>query len=167
MWGALLVFMALWTMYTGFFDEDTGPRSTEGSTQGSAVTLERVIDGDTVVTSEGKVRLIGVDTPEQGECGYQEATDAVLDLISPGDPVTLVLPEGQDDTDHHDRLLRYLVAEDGTDVGMMQIEEGHAVARYDSRHGYPHHPNEEDYHSAQIARLEDKTTVIPPYCEGR
>jgi len=28
-----------------------------------------VVDGDTVETSEGTVRIIGIDTPERGECG--------------------------------------------------------------------------------------------------
>lgn len=165
MWAALVLLVLLTAKYTDYFHGESGDT---GEIAGPyQVTLERVIDGDTVITSEGKVRLIGIDTPEREECGYEEAKTAVLDLISPGDPVTLILPDGQNNTDHHDRLLRYVVTEDGVDLGMMQIEEGHAVARYDSRHGYPHHPNEDAYHQAQTAQLKDRKTVVPPYCEGR
>jgi endonuclease YncB( thermonuclease family) len=44
---------------------------------GSVVT--RVVDGDTVDVANGqRVRLIGIDTPESGQCGAAEATRAMV-----------------------------------------------------------------------------------------
>jgi endonuclease YncB( thermonuclease family) len=47
----------------------------------------RVIDGDTLVLSgyDGeatKVRLLGIDAPERGEAGYEEAGQALRELIA-------------------------------------------------------------------------------------
>lgn len=60
-----------------------GRSAPPGRTLGSAVAgaavrdrVIRVVDGDTVVLATlDRVRLIGVNTPERGEPGYQEATD--------------------------------------------------------------------------------------------
>lgn len=128
------------------------------------VTLVSVTDGDTIVTSAGRVRLIGIDVPEVGVCGFAEATEEISRVISIGDPITLELPEGQNDEDRHGRLLRYVITEDGTDIGMMQIEAGHAVARYDSTDGYPYHPYEDLYRERQLATLEADGTVLTPAC---
>lgn len=123
-----------------------------------------VIDGDTVETSAGKVRLIGIDTPERGECGHDVASTAIGKLLSRGDSIELVLPDGQRDEDRYNRLLRYVIAGDGTDLGLMQIEAGNAIARYDSRDGYPKHPNEASYREAQIATAGPDRKVITNSC---
>ena len=47
----------------------------------------RVIDGDTLDTTRGRVRLFGVDAPEHGERCASEATDRLQDLA--GDSVRL------------------------------------------------------------------------------
>ena len=102
-----------------------------------------VVDGDTVdVAGVGRVRVIGIDTPERGECGYDEAARAVSALVL-GETVRLV-PGAQDDTDRYGRLLRYLEV-DRTDVGLELLEAGLAEARYDSRDGYGEHPREDAY----------------------
>lgn len=45
-----------------------------------SVTVERTVDGDTFKARFGRelhsVRVVGIDTPERGERGYQEATKA-------------------------------------------------------------------------------------------
>ena len=130
----------------------------------SGVTVVSVIDGDTIETSAGTVRIIGIDTPERGECGYDAATAAIAALVSEGEAVTLELPPGQNDTDTHGRLIRYVTAPDGTDLGLTQLERGMAVARYDSTDGYPAHPREEAYHAAQIATFGPDGTVVTVDC---
>lgn len=130
-----------------------------------ATIVEEVIDGDTIRTRVGLVRIIGIDTPERAICGYWPALEAMEALIQPGVTVTLKLPEGQNDRDQYDRLLRYVTTEDGVDVGYQQIVSGHAVARYDSRDGYPEHPREEQYHAAQTAILQDGTVSPLPCAE--
>lgn len=136
------------------------------ASEGEVATFDSVIDGDTIKTSAGTVRIIGIDTPERGECGHDAAAAAIGRLISPGAPVTLVFPPGQDDRDRHGRLLRLVVTESGVDLGQMQIDAGNAVARYDSRDGYPGHPNEESYHSAQTAMMGPDRTVIITSCQA-
>ncbi len=98
-----------------------------------------VIDGDTFDAERGgtreRVRIIGIDTPEREQCGYAEASAALSDAIG-GRSVTLV-SGAETDRDTYGRLLRY-VELGGADVGRDLIEQGLAVARYDSRSGQPH-----------------------------
>jgi micrococcal nuclease len=109
--------------------------------------LERVVDGDTieVLDSNAKiwdVRLIGIDTPERGQCGFDDASAELERLLTSG---PLALTGGANsDTDKYDRLLRY-VEVGGVDVGLELIKSGHAVARYDSRDGYGAHLRELSY----------------------
>jgi micrococcal nuclease len=110
-------------------------------------TVARVIDGDTLVLASGAtVRLIGIDTPERGDCGYASATQALRDLTV-GGPVTLTAG-ATDDADRYGRLLRYVDTVDGRDAGLELIRLGEAIARYDSRDGYGAHPREGDYVAA-------------------
>lgn len=125
---------------------------TTGPQTGTEATMVSVIDGDTIVTSEGTVRIIGIDSPERGECGYGAAVAVVERLLSPGDRVELIAAPRVDDRDKYDRLLRF-VEVDGIDVGFAVLQSGNAVARYDSRDGYPVHPREKKYHDAQTAQL--------------
>jgi endonuclease YncB( thermonuclease family) len=108
-----------------------------------------VVDGDTVRLGNGEtVRLVGIDTPEVGECGYERAKDALTRLalhrragLGPSD----------EDRDRYGRLLRYLdVRRDGdtVDAGLWLLRQGLTVARYDSRDGYGRHPREPGYLAA-------------------
>lgn len=128
------------------------------------VTFVAVVDGDTIETSAGTVRLIGIDTPERGECGHDQAAGALAAVVAPGDGLVLELPEGQNAEDRHGRLIRYATTDAGLDLGMLQLEAGNAVARYDSRDGYPAHPREADYHSAQVATLGPDAAVVTLGC---
>lgn len=111
--------------------------------------VRQVLDGDTVeVDGLGRVRLVGVDTPEVGECGSRAAADRLAELVL-GRDVHLVAG-GQGDTDRYGRLLRY-VEVDGVDVGLVLVQEGRAVSRYDSRDGYGAHRREPAYVAADAA----------------
>lgn len=115
-----------------------------------AWTVTRVIDGDTidVVHTDGtmeRVRVIGIDAPERGRCGSDRATAMMADLVD-GREVVLS-PGARDDRDAYERLLRY-VDVGGTDAGLVLIEQGLAIARYDSRDGYGEHPREAMYVAA-------------------
>lgn len=115
----------------------------------AAGVVARVIDGDTVEMADGsRVRLIGIDTPESGECGYQEASDRLASLVA-GRTAVLV-PGAVDDTDSYGRLLRY-VEIDGGDAGEVLLREGLAVPRYNSTDGYGWHPQESAYFQAAAA----------------
>jgi micrococcal nuclease len=101
-------------------------------------------DGDTVRTSRGTVRLIGVDTPERGRNGYAAATANAKRLAPKGATVKLCDPASVQNKDRYNRLLRYVVTVKGVDVGASQITKG-SRAYYDSRHGYAWHPKQKTY----------------------
>lgn len=122
--------------------------STQRLAPAAGWTATRVVDGDTLDATSAtgvveRVRLIGVDTPEQGECGSVEATDALRQLTQ-GRQVALV-PGARDDRDGYGRLLRYV------DAGLALLQRGLAVARYDSRDGYGTHPRETPYLAADAS----------------
>lgn len=130
------------------------PTPTAGPTVGVELArFESVVDGDTIRTSAGTVRILGVDTPERGECGHAEASATLGRVLPSGEQLTLELPEAENDRDAYDRRIRYVTTSGGVDLGLLQLEEGNAVARYDSRDGYPEHPREAEYHAAQRATL--------------
>ncbi len=164
-WQALLSLAALavlvgWQLSQGpdGGDADGGvgvPEAGSGGS-GSGWQVTQVVDGDTVeVSRDGdveRVRLLGIDTPERGQCGYDDATALVAGLVD-GREVTLVVGSA-DDRDRYDRLLRFVeVTVDGVvvDVGLRQLEAGLAAEMYDSGTGYPRHDREDAYVAADEA----------------
>lgn len=110
--------------------------------------VTHVVDGDTIDLDDGTtVRLVGIDTPERGECGFGPAQSALKKLVL-GREVTLVASD--EDADRYGRLLRY-VEVGGLDSGLRLIRKGLAIARYDSRDGYGRHPREDRYVRADEA----------------
>lgn len=59
------------------------------------------MDGDTIVVKQSgeevKVRLLNIDTPEHGECLYDEAAAHLAELIPPGTRVTLEYDQERQD----------------------------------------------------------------------
>lgn len=127
-------------------------------------TAERVVDGDTVTVAlaedleatneagtEHSVRVLGLDAPEMNftssedpECGAEEATDELTDLLFEGDQgrdVTLVFDEHADEIDRFGRSLAYIEV-DGVDAGAHVIEAGYAAAWYPSSEPEPERYNE-------------------------
>jgi micrococcal nuclease len=71
----------------------------------TAVTVSRVYDGDSFAISNGdQVRLIGIDAPEKGEPGADQAREFLTRLIK-GKQIRL--ESDQEDRDKYKRLLRY------------------------------------------------------------
>jgi micrococcal nuclease len=104
----------------------------EGSALGQAedpVSVVRVIDGDTLdVRLPGgveRVRLIGIDAPERGECGAELATSFLVRVVDAGE---VRLESDVNDRDQFGRLLRYVWVDD-VFVNEALVEEGVAIAR--------------------------------------
>ena len=115
---------------------------------GTAGVVDRVVDGDTVDLQNGEtVRLLGIDAPEVGECGYLKASENLSGLVL---DKRVQLVAGSVDSDRYGRILRY-VDVGGLDAGLRLIENGFAIARYDSRDGYGFHPREPQYIAADAA----------------
>ena len=68
----------------------------------------RAVDGDTLETDIGTVRLLGVNTPERGKPGYQEAKAFLSQLENQ----TVELLRDRENKDKYDRLLRYVFYND-------------------------------------------------------
>ena len=90
----------------------------------------RVVDGDTLVVSgpdgEVTVRIVGINTPESGECFADEASDALAELVAGEE---LVLVTDRSDVDDFGRALRYVETTEGVDVGAELVAGGFAIAR--------------------------------------
>jgi endonuclease YncB( thermonuclease family) len=109
------------------------------------------IDGDTVVTTKGTIRVIGVDTPEVGVCGYEQATGLAQATAPPGSVVRLGNPRSVVNRDKYQRNLRYVVRKSTkVDISAMQIRNG-AKARYDRLDGYQWHPRQTKYRNLDDA----------------
>ena len=89
----------------------------------------RVVDGDTVVLSGiGKVRLIGIDTPEVyggQECFGRQASAYAERVLAPGTKVTYRL--GVEQRDRYGRALAYVYLEDGRMFNELLAEDGYAT----------------------------------------
>ncbi|HVE47569.1 MAG TPA: thermonuclease family protein [Acidimicrobiales bacterium] len=112
--GGLGAFLLLTTLSGG--PSRPGPRpgaAGNGLPAGLDVTVERVVDGDTIVVSGGEsVRLIGADTPETKDprrpvgCFGKQASDFTAGLLPSGTRVRLVGDVEQ--RDRYQRLLAYV-----------------------------------------------------------
>ena len=83
-----------------------------------------IVDGDTLDTPPGRIRLFGVDTPERGERCYKEAKERLRALA--GNRVKV--EPGPRDQDRGGRLLLYVYTEAGISIDETLIREGLAVA---------------------------------------
>jgi endonuclease YncB( thermonuclease family) len=88
-----------------------------------------VFDGDTVqvstATRQERVRLIGIDTPERGECDAGKARTLARRLAQ-GRTVELVVDPTQARRDRFGRLLAYVSLPDGRDLGYEELARGYA-----------------------------------------
>ncbi|WP_192962468.1 thermonuclease family protein [Methanothermobacter thermautotrophicus] len=87
-----------------------------------------VVDGDTIdVEGVGRIRLVGVNTPERGEPGYREATDFVKSMCL-GRTVQLDI----DDAKRNDKYGRVLavVYVDGVNLNRELLRRGYAEVMY-------------------------------------
>jgi micrococcal nuclease len=123
------IILLLFTVLGAGCDSDnsssTGPGDSDDYTTRTA-TVSYVYDGDTIqVNSSEKVRYIGIDTPERGECYYWEATLRNRELV---DKRTVVLeickasPE-----DQYGRTLAHVYV-NSTNINALLIQEGYAKA---------------------------------------
>lgn len=89
-------------------------------------TIRRIVDGDTVQCDPiGRVRLIGIDSPEENQRPFgQAAADALAAMIPLGTEVRLEEDVGR--LDRYGRVLGYLW-HDGAMVNWRMIREGWAV----------------------------------------
>lgn len=86
------------------------------------VFVERIIDGDTIESNIGNVRLLGINTPEKGEFYYAEAKKFLETEIF---NKTVVLEFGRDRYDKYDRILAYVFL-DNKNINVEIVKNGFA-----------------------------------------
>jgi micrococcal nuclease len=103
-----------------------------GAKPPTKATVVSVTDGDTInVSLHGRtqpVRFTGIDTPEVypvKDCGGDDATASMNQMLKSGDRVKLVRDRSQDNRDVYERLLRYVELK-GKDLGRKQVSRGWA-----------------------------------------
>tara|TARA_Y100000034_G_C6844755_1_gene382558 strand:+ start:661 stop:1266 length:606 start_codon:yes stop_codon:yes gene_type:complete len=96
---------------------------------GSAVlegpfTVTKVVDGDTIDLSNGdRIRFSGINTPETGECYYQEAKDELTFLTLDKE---IFIEKDRSDEGKYGRKLRYIYLDNETLVNSILVEKGFA-----------------------------------------
>jgi len=110
------------------------------------VEVMEVLDGDTFATADSlAVRMIGIDAPNRGELGYEEAKEYLENLIGK-ETVELEYDYYQDDKfDKFGRILAYVWEDCSTQVSCQQgrrmvnwvlLKQGYArFVTYESRRG--------------------------------
>jgi len=91
-------------------------------------TCYKVVDGDTIdVEGVGRIRFVGVNTPERGESGYKEAKDFVKEMCL-GKTVGLDIDDAKN-KDKYDRTLA-VVYVDGVNLNQELLKKGYAEVMY-------------------------------------
>jgi len=98
--------------------------------------IDRVIDGDTIVSNETSIRLLGINSPEKGEKYYSEAKEFLEDLIL---NKTVRLEFGKEREDRYRRTLAYLYL-GNENINLKLVEKGYANIYFPS--GRDMHYNE-------------------------
>ena len=124
--GALLMF-ALWMQvefnWIDLFISD-GCETTLCCKDCTAIGVGRIIDGDTLDGTRGRIRLYGIDTPEWGEPCFSEATERLVELAGE----TVRVEPGPRSHDGYERLLFYVYTESGNSIDEILMREGLAKA---------------------------------------
>ena len=106
--------------------------------------VTKVIDGDTIeINTTAKIRLSGINTPETGECYYQEAKDFLSQLIMAKE---IYLEKDISNKDKYGRLLRYVYINNNLVNGIL-VEQGYAKV-------YDYYQNDTSKYY-QLKRIED------------
>jgi micrococcal nuclease len=113
---------------------NTAPTTTTTSTGSSDQHAEvsgkcyKVVDGDTIdVEGVGRVRFVGVNTPERGQAGYKTAKDYVTSMCL-GKTVGLDIDNAKN-KDKYDRTLA-VVYVDGVNLNQELLKKGYAEVMY-------------------------------------
>ncbi|MBI2050957.1 MAG: thermonuclease family protein [Parcubacteria group bacterium] len=103
-----------------------------GAESREAVVVDYAIDGDTIKLPSGeRVRLIGIDAPEKGQCFYEESRQFAQSFL---DGRTVILERDISGEDDYQRLLRYVFfpapseSEDREFVNDALVRQGYARA---------------------------------------
>jgi len=114
----------------------------------------RIVDGDTIDSSIGKIRLLGINTPEKGERGYQEAKDFLNKTLL---NKTVTLEFGKDKKDRYNRTLAYIFLE-SNNINLEIVKRGFANPYFPS--------GKDEYYSLFYSAWEECVKEGDYYCKN-
>ena len=85
------------------------------------VKIDRIIDGDTIVSNGTSIRLLGINTPEKKEKYYPEAKDFLEKEVL---NKTVLLRYGKDKKDKYGRTLAYVFSVSEENINLKLIQQG-------------------------------------------
>ncbi|MFW0871274.1 MAG: thermonuclease family protein [Patescibacteria group bacterium] len=131
---AVLAFVAAAGGYGGYYvtrQEPTGGHLGD-EYETDLYVVSRVLDGDTIELDDGaKVRLLGINAPELGQCYGAESAQALSSLVLGRE---VMLQKDSTAIDEFDRLLRYVflynpdAEKDNIFVNNYMVREGYAIS---------------------------------------
>ena len=106
---------------------ESSPERRKKEIQGNAIidyprenaTVLRVIDGDTIETDLGIIRLLGINAPEKYKHYSEDATEFLMQIKNQ----TIEVLRDRIDEDKYDRKLRYIYFE-GKNLNIDIVEKG-------------------------------------------
>lgn len=118
----VIILLSLLSVY---YPKLTGEAVSNSNTeyQKEEVFVTRVIDGDTIETDLGTIRLLGINTPENKMPYYQEAKDFLKQIENK----TVEILRDKEDEDKYDRKLRYVFYENEL-LNAEILQEGFATS---------------------------------------
>ncbi len=129
----------------------------------STVLQGTALDGDSIKPTRGsEIRVVGVNSPGMGECGYADAKRLTNKFISGG--FTVGRPYKGKAKDSQGRRLRYVANPQGKDLGRKLIRKGLARPAYDSRDGGKAHKKEKRYR--KLAKKKPSACAPPKTNDG-
>lgn len=124
----LLLFLAVIDISSLYIWKTSSSTSQQSSTISSARVSE-VIDGKTLRLDDGQyVRLLGIDSPQQGSAYYDEAVNALKLLVL---NKQIKLEKDTSDTDSNGRLIRYVYVDFNNQqlfVNQELVRQGYALS---------------------------------------
>lgn len=132
-WGLVLAFGAalvlqnkevrLPNLVVPYLLPESSPLSTSPSPLSASARVTRIVDGDTIDLSNGKrLRYVGIDTPETGDCLGSEATKKNKELVLDRE---VKLEKDVSEKDRYGRLLRFVWVGD-TMINEEMVRSGYA-----------------------------------------
>jgi micrococcal nuclease len=119
------IIILLLAMLSYFYPKLTGEsvKEQQSSYKKEQAYVVRVIDGDTIETDKGNIRLLGINTPEKNKPNYQEAKDFLKEI----EGKNIEILRDKTDIDKYERKLRYVFYKDRL-INVEILENGQATS---------------------------------------